>query len=363
MLPWIDALRGLAILLVLANHVALVVPGLSAPVEMLARFGQMGVQLFFVASAYTLCLSWQQRRADEAQPVLRFLLRRLFRIAPLYWSGIALFATLHVLSTGGAASAPYDAGNLLANALFVHGFVAAAQNSIVPGGWSIGVEMAFYAAFPLFMALLSRWPGVAAPMAASAAALTLAGAMAWRAGPMTNNSFTYFHPLNQLPVFLIGMALFQWHRQVPSANRRRDLAAALVGASALLATGALWRSGWPLAFAIVPTTAALGLAVLAHFASRLRELPALLCEIGRRSFAIYVVHLLFAWHALRLLGATFDLRGDAAFALALLAVTELSFVTAGLLTRWVERPGIALGRRLLAALPLRGPVTVRSTEA
>lgn len=174
LLPWIDALRGLAILMVLANHVALVVPGLSAPVQALARFGQMGVQLFFVASAYTLCLSWQQRRAEEPQPVLRFLLRRLFRIAPLYWFGITLFALLHALQTGGHPADPYTAANLLANAAFVHGFVPGAQNGIVPGGWSIGTEMAFYAAFPLLMAALAQWPGVRASLAAAAVALALA---------------------------------------------------------------------------------------------------------------------------------------------------------------------------------------------
>jgi peptidoglycan/LPS O-acetylase OafA/YrhL len=361
MLPWIDALRGLAILMVLANHVALVVPGLSAPVEMLARFGQTGVQLFFVASAYTLCLSWQQRRADEAQPALRFLLRRLFRIAPLYGFGIVLFATLHLLQHGGTVADPYNAGNVLANVFFVHGFVPAAQNSIVPGGWSIGVEMAFYAAFPLCMALLSRRPGAAAPLAAAVVAQALA--LAWQHGSVANNSFAYFHPLNHLPVFLIGIALFQWHHRPPQAGRWPGVAVALLGATALLATAALWRSGWPAAFAVVPTTAGLAFAALAHGASRLRRPPVALCEIGRRSFAIYVVHVLFAWHALRLLGATFELRGDAAFALALLAVTELSFVTAGLLTRWVEGPGIALGRRLLAALPARGPGLVRRTAA
>ena len=90
MLPWIDALRGLAILMVLANHVALVIPGLSAPVLALARFGQMGVQLFFVASAFTLCLSWQQRRHDEPLPVQRFLLRRVFRRGP--WENAATAA-------------------------------------------------------------------------------------------------------------------------------------------------------------------------------------------------------------------------------------------------------------------------------
>lgn len=381
-LPWVDALRGLAILLVLANHVALVVPGLSAPVQLLARFGQMGVQLFFVASAYTLCLSWQQRRADEPQPELRFLLRRLFRIAPLYWFGIALFALLHALQTGGGPAGPYTAANLLANALFVHGVVPAAQNSIVPGGWSIGTEMAFYAAFPLLMAGLSRWPGVRAPLVAAVLALLLDLAFqAAQPGPLANNSFAYFHPLNQLPVFLIGIALFQWHQvphqqshqrphQRPASGRRLPalamaraggaalLAMAGAGGAALLATACLWRSGLPLAFALVPTTAGLAFAALADGARRLRWLPAPLGAIGRRSFAVYVVHLLFAWHALRVLGAGLDLRGDAVYALSLAATVGLSCIAADVLTRWIERPGIALGRRLIAALPARDPAAM-----
>ncbi len=356
-LPWVDALRGLAILMVLANHVALVVPGLSAPVELLARFGQMGVQLFFVASAYTLCLSWQQRRADEPQPVLRFWLRRWFRIAPLYWFGIALFTLLHGLQTGGRVSEPYTAANLLANALFVHGVVPAAQNSIVPGGWSIGTEMAFYAAFPLLMVVFTKRPGMAAPLAAAVLVLVLN--LVFQAAPVANNSFAYFHPLNQLPVFLIGIALFQWHRRPASGGRWHALATALVGGAALLATALWWRSGLPQAFVVVPSTAGLAFAALAHGASRLRWLPAPLCAIGQRSFAIYVVHLLFAWHALRLLGVGLDWRGDLAYALSLAAATGLSCIAADVLSRWIERPGIAWGRRLVSALPARGSAVLR----
>lgn len=358
LLPWVDALRGLAILMVLVNHVALVVPGLSAPVEMLARFGQMGVQLFFVASAYTLCLSWQQRRTDEPQPVLRFMLRRLFRIAPLYWFGIALFAGLHWLQPGSTTAEPYIAGNVLANAAFVHGFMPAAQNSIVPGGWSIGTEMAFYAAFPLLMAVFALRPGLWAPLTAAAAALALA-CWAGQPGPVTNNSFAYFHPLNQLSVFLIGIALFQWHRRPNSSHRLQGWLTALAGSAALIATAWLWRSGLPLAFAVVPATAGLAFAALADGASRVGWLPAPLCAIGRRSFAIYVVHVLFAWHALGWLSVALDLRGDGAYALSLAAVVGLSCVAAEVLTRCIERPGIALGRRIVGALPSRRTVVSR----
>jgi peptidoglycan/LPS O-acetylase OafA/YrhL len=350
MLPWIDALRGLAILMVLANHVALVVPGLSAPLEALARFGQMGVQLFFVASAYTLCLSWQQRHRGEAQPVRRFLVRRFFRIAPLYYLGIALFAGLHHLQSGVVAAEPYTAGNVLANAAFVHGFVPAAQNSIVPGGWSIGVEMAFYALFPLLVtvqaALPARWAGVRSPLLGAVTALGLN--LAWHTATGTavgNNSTAYFHPLNQLPVFLLGMGAFEWQRQAPA---RPWWPAAATAACALVATALLWRAGWALSFVLIPASAGLAFAALTGLAGHMpaRAIHAL-GAVGRLSFAVYVIHTLFAWHTLRPLVLALGWRGDTAYLLALAGVTLASCLAARGLARWVEQPGIACGRFIL----------------
>jgi peptidoglycan/LPS O-acetylase OafA/YrhL len=350
-MPWIDALRGLAILMVLANHVALVVPGLSAPLEMAARFGQMGVQLFFVVSAYTLCLSWQQRRTGEPQPLLRFALRRLCRIAPLYWLGIALFAGIHFAQPGPTAAEPFTAAHVAANVFFVHGFVPAANNVIVPGGWSIGTEMAFYALFPLLMAGLARRPGAAPALAAAALAVGLHLALqAARPEPLANNSFGYFHLLNQLPVFLIGIALFQWHRL--GAGRVPAGAALGIALGALAATAWLWRSGLASAFVGVPVVAALAFAAGAHAARQLAWAPRLLQALGRRSYAIYIVHLLFAWHGLRALDALWPLHGDLAYLLALAAATAASQFAAAVLGRWVEAPGIALGRQLIARLPL-----------
>jgi len=334
-------------------------------VQALARFGQMGVQLFFVASAYTLCLSWQQRRQDETRPVRRFLLRRFFRIAPLYFLGVAVFAGLHFSQPGPVAAAPYTASNVLANVLLLHGFVPAAQNSIVPGGWSIGVEVAFYALFPLLMGARAALPRSVAvlPVTVAAAAAALAlnlGVQAATVGVVDNNSAAYFHPLNQLPVFHIGMAWFEWQRRAAPAPH--GLVAGL-GVASLLATAWLWRSGLALAFALVPVTAGLAFAALASVASGLplrwsRGLPAGLCAVGRLSFAIYVIHVLFAWHALRPLALAGGWRGDLPYLAALAVVTLLSCGVALGLARWVERPGIALGRALIEVGP-RSP-TVRT---
>ena len=91
---WIDALRGFAILGVLAHHSFQYVRGMSGPAKFLGGFGKMGVQLFFVASAITLCLSTAKRA--ERHPVLSFYVRRYFRIAPLYYLAIIFYALYSV---------------------------------------------------------------------------------------------------------------------------------------------------------------------------------------------------------------------------------------------------------------------------
>jgi peptidoglycan/LPS O-acetylase OafA/YrhL len=99
-LDYIDVLRGIAILMVMLVHTSQAVNGVSQLVGDIARSGQMGVQLFFVASAYTLCFS-RIRRAEEKQLLFSFWIRRFFRIAPLYYvAAIAYFlaeSNMHIL--------------------------------------------------------------------------------------------------------------------------------------------------------------------------------------------------------------------------------------------------------------------------
>lgn len=81
-LEHIDALRGVAILMVMLVHVSQKISGLSSKIILLSGYGQMGVQLFFVISAYTLWLS-SAKRKDEQNKLLNYFIRRVFRIAPL----------------------------------------------------------------------------------------------------------------------------------------------------------------------------------------------------------------------------------------------------------------------------------------
>ena len=88
---FVDSLRGIAVLGVLLVHTGQRVAGLPALVDAATNFGAYGVHLFFVASAFTLFTSLNQRSRSERRPTLNYFLRRLFRIAPLFWLAVLFY--------------------------------------------------------------------------------------------------------------------------------------------------------------------------------------------------------------------------------------------------------------------------------
>lgn len=151
-LDYIDSLRAIAIIGVILVHtfgyVSFEHPGNIAK---MISCGHTGVQLFFVASAFTLFLSFSNRSNNEKFPLRNFFIRRFFRIAPMYYIGI----TYYLIQDG--LGPRYWLGdvthvsnlNIVSNFTFLSGFNPYWINSIMPGGWSIAVEMLFYVVLPL----------------------------------------------------------------------------------------------------------------------------------------------------------------------------------------------------------------------
>src|SRR5690349_9856042 len=76
--PGLDALRGLAILLVLLYHY------FAFPI------GWIGVDLFFVLSGFLITKSLLQLK-EEPSYFQRFFVRRVFRIFPVYYLTLVFF--------------------------------------------------------------------------------------------------------------------------------------------------------------------------------------------------------------------------------------------------------------------------------
>ena len=148
-LPIIDAIRGWAIFLVIIAHTGGAFSQLPYPLKKLTNMGWYGVQLFFMASAFTLLLSWNRQTGNWRSNLTKFLIRRFFRIAPMYYFGAALYFLIR------PPLEKFNIEQLIMNLLFlnswspVHMTTVDESWQVVPGGWSIGVEFSFYFMFPV----------------------------------------------------------------------------------------------------------------------------------------------------------------------------------------------------------------------
>src|SRR5260370_527765 len=202
----LDAGRAIAVVGVVAVHLSFQFPNLPDSVALIARMGQYGVQLFFVISAITIFMTLEadRERFSAARHItLRFYIKRFFRIAPLYYVAIAIYG----LISWGALRSGYERAwvlgahspaDILLDVLFLHALSPSAINNVVPGGWSIGVEMLFYLLAPLiFFFTLNRVRLAIASvsvLAVSAAAMWLVGCNGAPDCNVANNTFLYFWP-------------------------------------------------------------------------------------------------------------------------------------------------------------------------
>lgn len=349
-LDYIDALRGVAILLVVLVHASQYVKPVSDVLIRIMGEGARGVQLFYIASAITLCMSWGARRSSDLNPVRDFYLRRFFRIAPMFYLAIVLFLFLN----GTAAS--YFAPNGISwwfvpvTALFLHGFHPETINSVVPGGWSVAVEMTFYLVFPLlvriekirylfaFLVLSLLLQKVNAPVS---------GWIFQYAPPQEYliDRFAFFNFIAQLPVFVIGLITYRF-LALRKPGKPGLLLGALVGF--VLCSAEFW---WPRQ-SIVESHVVAG-AMFAMFTILLAYCPTVLVVnrltvlLGRLSFSMYLVHIaiLKVLSGTALPGALGDgnLNSVLFFVFVLALTAAVSWVT----YTFIEKPGIAFGRRLI----------------
>lgn len=148
-----DALRFWAALSIILYH-ALLLPGIEPPGSfwVIRNFGGFGVPLFFALSAFVLCHGYHGR-LDTAEAVRSFYLRRLFRIAPLFYLvGAVSLAFFYAAYGRGIGMA-----DLVTSATFTFGLFPQHHQGFVWASWSIGVEMLFYAIFPLLTVVVRSW--------------------------------------------------------------------------------------------------------------------------------------------------------------------------------------------------------------
>jgi len=154
-IPQLDAVRGIAILVVLAHNLH---GFTSLPLSYLTNYGWMGVDLFFVLSGFLITgiLLDSKSSGDYFR---NFYARRCLRIWPLYYSVLILMFVIVPLVR------PQDTAELFQRSspwwsypFFLQNFLVAAPASAVgPLGvsWSLAVEELFYLVWPFFVRFVS----------------------------------------------------------------------------------------------------------------------------------------------------------------------------------------------------------------
>ena len=341
----LDSCRGVAILMVVAFHVSVIYRP-AAWLGQLAIFGNLGVQLFFLVSAVTMCLMWDQRR-EESQRTLKFYIRRFLRIAPLFWFAIVFYTLAWHVSPDGGCLQGITWFQVATTSIFLHTFFPSATNSVVPGGWSIGIEMGFYLVFPL-LALVPKDRLPSFSFAAYVILGLLGTAMAERLGSGDGYAiFLYYSFLTQLPIFPIGMFVYGvTHQEVTLSKKYIGAWIILWLVIAVIAKLKFhWNSRPLFWFEVMVLATAVGSSIRWNLATKW------LAYVGRLSYSMYLFHFAVLYFLERIFGNGWSFAFGMATTLAItIAIAAVSQATA---ERWSQE----LGRYLIGFLK-NNPVAI-----
>ncbi len=361
LLPGIHGLRGLAAFGIVLFHLVhiggVVVPDYLTVIK--RDFGYF-VHLFFLLSAFSLMQS-TSRTTGSVYWVQSYFIKRFFRIAPLFYTLIC-FELARQAYSGPVKSSVTD---IFLN--FTFAFGAVPFSGLVWGGWSVGVEMIFYALFPVLV-LLGQSMRAALFLMMTGIFISYLTRLALHqqhlaSNPLPKWDWSYFAFMPNLAFFCMGIFAFCWAKKIKDEVPREHsnnqlkiivtLTLALLIALGLFGLGKYFPDGggavilaWGFAF--------VGMAVWQSVepsgwaANRLFE------HLGERSFSIYLIHpiVITFWKVLlpsshqwatNLPGVLSFIMSAAIVMLGVLVISELTY-------RFIEVPGIVVSRRLVRRL-------------
>jgi peptidoglycan/LPS O-acetylase OafA/YrhL len=360
----IDLLRGLAIVLVVFNHLGLRIPLKKTalaevlPTWLLSRLNYNGYEavfVFFVISGFLIAGNALRRWGSLERIDMRaFYARRFARIVPCL---LALVVVLSVLHLAGVRDytiihANQSLPRAIVAALGLHLNWYEGQTGYLPGNWdvlwSLSIEEVFYIGFPL-VCLLTRRRAVLLPML-----VLLALSMPFTRAVLDGNEIwqekAYLPGMAAIATGVIG-ALLAARWPAPSAGQVRALYA--FGVIGLLASMLGGRWLWPLLHdgVMLLLTASVMSLLIACQARPPRPWRSFgwLRAWGRLSYEIYLSHMFVVFSVVRLYRVT---DGDPRWGfLWYLLALPLCWLLGMAVERWLSLPC----ERWLRARLLRAP--------
>jgi peptidoglycan/LPS O-acetylase OafA/YrhL len=351
-LDYIDALRGIAILAVLVAHT-----GLYNTVPYPLWFHKItdvslaprGVQLFYVVSAFTLCLTLNKRKHTERHPIRNFYLRRFFRIAPLFY--LAILYYLWQQNYWNHNPNHISLLNIFTTFTFTNGLSSVWINNIVFGGWSVAIESTFYIIFPflfqkiktirfaLFFTLLSA-------ILVQLFRLYLLSLPAIHNNPDLQTYTFQFFP-SQFPVFLIGILFFLLTHEKITSKLKRFISLFLLGFGLLILLQVFLPFKLIAGHYLYGIFFGLLLFLLSRYPIKLLVNPTSV-YLGKISFSLYLCHTACAYWLYHFgLNNYLPNNQYLNFCLRFFILLGVSSLIASILFFTIEKWGILLGKRII----------------
>lgn len=331
----LDSFRGLAALAIVICHLPLLRAGSAAEPF---RNSDPFVQFFFVLSGFVLFHAYG-RRLTTAATFGRFVAARSFRIFPLHLFLLGLFLLLDFIlpQMVGSASIP-------TNLLLLQAWLPGTDGlSLNPASWSLSIG--FYLSLFFGLALL------ALPRGRNAAWLLLTALAFW--GLLSGFDSLSRNIFMGAGGFFLGALLYPLYqslRLLPLSQR----AFTTLEITALALLALVLDSSYSHRDLYAVALFALVLLIFAFEGGLVSRLlvRGLFRTLGRLAFSLYLSHLA-VFIALGSLVSLMFRNGRPALLDPLLAPFAVVCVIAlsGLTYRYIERPGVALGRRLLTPRP------------
>jgi peptidoglycan/LPS O-acetylase OafA/YrhL len=320
----IDLLRGVSILLVVIQHVAMRLDlnaGALAswlPVRVMDGIfthGYEAVFVFFVISGFLIAsnalASWG--RLDRIE-LRTFYARRFARIVPALLALVAVLSILHLCSVKGYLID--QPGQSLAGAIasavgFYLNWYEASTGNYLPAGWdvlwSLSIEEVFYLAFPLVCLLLRREWVLVPVLAALALSLPWTRAIAQAGGEIWQQK-AYLPGMSAIAVGILAALLSARVPAMSRATARVLVALGWLGIGInLFAEDAVWHALHDAAMLLwVLSAALLLLGFRWNTKDNSRPLPGTgwIGSFGRLSYEVYLTHMFAVFAAVAIFRAS-----------------------------------------------------------
>lgn len=298
------ALRGFAAFAVCWYHF---VSGQDTFLRWSAKYGWLGVHIFFVISGFIIPYSLYQYRYS-IRDYFRFLGKRIARLHPPYLvSMVVVLAIGYTLALFPAWKLPdFSWQQLLSHFFYLNDLLGKPWINVVY--WTLGIELQWYLLLGLVFPLIAH----------RRASMQIAGALIVLLGHrLVPNEYIIFHIS---PVFLIGIFVFQYKMGISSMWRM------LISIAAMFALMKV-----PIGMPVASTSAVTGLLIaFVTFENRIGN------WLGEISYSLYLLHIPIGLRVIEF-GSHLPYSGSYLLALDVAAIAA-SLSAAQLLYRWVESP-------------------------